>query len=95
MGSTGYLVLLFAQCSQVGSGPRAWVHPTRAQQKVTFHTLLLGEPPVAVSAYLVRLQDSYLVDSASSHMLVSKIKPCKFCSPQNKSSLLTSHLRHV
>lgn len=23
-----------------------------------------------------RLQDSYLVDSASSHMLVSKIKPC-------------------
>ena len=23
-----------------------------------------------------RVQDSYLVDSASSHMLVSKIKPC-------------------
>ena len=23
-----------------------------------------------------RMQDSYLVDSASSHMLVSKIKPC-------------------
>jgi hypothetical protein len=25
---------------------------------------------------LARIQDSYLVDSASSHMLVSKIKPC-------------------
>ena len=25
---------------------------------------------------LKRRQDSYLVDSASSHMLVSKIKPC-------------------
>ena len=28
-------------------------------------------PPAPVS-----IQDSYLVDSASSHMLVSKIKPC-------------------
>jgi len=30
-----------------------------------------GRPPG-----LPRMQDSYLVDSASSHMLVSKIKPC-------------------
>ena len=32
-----------------------------------------GPPPLAAG-----LDDSYLVDSASSHMLVSKIKPCKF-----------------
>ena len=48
----------------------------------------LGEPPPskllcspALRAVARRLraspaQDSYLVDSASSHMLVSKIKPC-------------------
>ena len=32
-------------------------------------SLRLGQP--------LGLNDSYLVDSASSHMLVSKIKPCK------------------
>src|SRR4051794_41565959 len=32
-----------------------------------------GERPVSL---LGRVEDSYLVDPASSHMLVSKIKPC-------------------
>jgi hypothetical protein len=36
--------------------------------------LCLGVSPVCLTAS--RCQDSYLVDSASSHMLVSKIKPC-------------------
>ena len=31
---------------------------------------------IVVSRHPVRLDDSYLVDPASSHMLVSKIKPC-------------------
>ena len=31
---------------------------------------------VAPFRHLVRSEDSYLVDPASSHMLVSKIKPC-------------------
>ena len=30
----------------------------------------------SLARFGVRVQDSYLVDSASSHMLVSKIKPC-------------------
>lgn len=34
---------------------------------------LLGVQPTRFGA---AVQDSYLVDSASSHMLVSKIKPC-------------------
>ena len=34
-----------------------------------------GEPPSSVGTR-PGVQDSYLVDSASSHMLVSKIKPC-------------------
>jgi hypothetical protein len=40
--------------------------------------------------------DSYLVDSASSHMLVSKIKPCKHIS-QDLLQNQTNHLkyRHV
>ena len=33
-------------------------------------------PRCLVSALVSELQDSYLVDPASSHMLVSKIKPC-------------------
>jgi hypothetical protein len=35
--------------------------------------LYLGVSPTALELWC---QDSYLVDSASSHMLVSKIKPC-------------------
>jgi hypothetical protein len=35
---------------------------------------ILGVSPAGLTAS--RCQDSYLVDSASSHMLVSKIKPC-------------------
>jgi hypothetical protein len=31
---------------------------------------------VALMGTVVGVKDSYLVDSASSHMLVSKIKPC-------------------
>lgn len=31
---------------------------------------------VCVCAWVTSQSDSYLVDSASSHMLVSKIKPC-------------------
>jgi hypothetical protein len=41
--------------------------------------LLFGnEPfhPSGVVGYFKPLKDSYLVDPASSHMLVSKIKPC-------------------
>ena len=45
-----------------------------------FHPLLLaklsGLVGVASRHAAARLDDSYLVDSASSHMLVSKIKPC-------------------
>ena len=38
---------------------------------------LLCPIKLVVSSRLCRdVQDSYLVDSASSHMLVSKIKPC-------------------
>ena len=33
-------------------------------------------PPAGVLRRLAGFHDSYLVDSASSHMLVSKIKPC-------------------
>ena len=32
--------------------------------------------PVRLRVYLLSSLDSYLVDPASSHMLVSKIKPC-------------------
>ena len=42
---------------------------------------LIGEQSCSLSGEYrtgsgLRVQDSYLVDSASSHMLVSKIKPC-------------------
>ena len=41
---------------------------------------LLGAPPLSCSganpSSAVSFVDSYLVDPASSHMLVSKIKPC-------------------
>jgi hypothetical protein len=37
---------------------------------------LVAPPPFFFSIRLLLFYDSYLVDPASSHMLVSKIKPC-------------------
>jgi hypothetical protein len=39
-------------------------------------TVMLDSAPSGVPPPLALAKDSYLVDSASSHMLVSKIKPC-------------------
>ena len=50
---------------------------SRALRRPYLITIRLSSPPVEVyNVALSRRQDSYLVDSASSHMLVSKIKPC-------------------
>ena len=53
---------------------RAWIRPRPSRQLTSALSggLGLGRRPRARP----RRQDSYLVDSASSHMLVSKIKPC-------------------
>ena len=42
------------------------------------HRIFGNEPcrPFGLAGYTLALEDSYLVDPASSHMLVSKIKPC-------------------
>jgi hypothetical protein len=37
-------------------------------------TMVMNSPPLG--GWLLASEDSYLVDPASSHMLVSKIKPC-------------------
>jgi hypothetical protein len=59
-----FLVNYPAQCLGVGSLPaKVYVRLER------FSFLVLQNLPVGN-------KDSYLVDSASSHMLVSKIKPC-------------------
>ena len=42
----------------------------------TIHSLGLGYKLVYDQAYLNKIKNSNLVDSASSHTLVSKIKPC-------------------
>lgn len=55
--------------------PPGWVRAVRVPHLVTALPRLGVSPalPVRGGAWV---QDSYLVDSASSHMLVSKIKPC-------------------
>ena len=72
----------------LGPGPWALSAPTpRAHGRAVRRSDLTTTPPRPVSSgggrprglplgELDGLQDSYLVDSASSHMLVSKIKPC-------------------
>ena len=60
------------------SGQRYRVHPVGWYTTHPFHLTIL--PPSRGSTRgkhsALADQDSYLVDSASSHMLVSKIKPC-------------------
>lgn len=41
-----------------------------------YQTLLTGGAWLSLAKTLLRGKSSYLVDPASSHMLVSKIKPC-------------------
>ena len=41
-----------------------------------FHLTIPLPRGLPADTFVGRAQDSYLVDSASSHMLVSKIKPC-------------------
>ena len=48
------------------------VFPNSRNNSAPLGVSLAPHPPAGG----VRAQDSYLVDSASSHMLVSKIKPC-------------------
>ena len=48
--------------------------PDRSSRRASAHT---GDySPVRKGGWPTPAHDSYLVDSASSHMLVSKIKPC-------------------
>lgn len=57
--------------------PATW--PSRAAKRQGWSSLVLRaseQPHGALAFGPVLLSDSYLVDSASSHMLVSKIKPC-------------------
>ena len=56
--------------------PPGWVHAVRVPHLVTALPLLGVSLAAPFSRAVAWVQDSYLVDSASSHMLVSKIKPC-------------------
>jgi hypothetical protein len=60
-------------CGASLPGPRSLRYASRPP----FSELLYPPPGgLGPGAQALRPQDSYLVDSASSHMLVSKIKPC-------------------
>ena len=57
-------------------GPRPWKHRMRVCESNFLFLRSCFSRCADVGFYGWRSNDSYLVDPASSHMLVSKIKPC-------------------
>ena len=70
MGAIGWLA---GPCVASLQGPR----PPRCSHLLSVNcSALFFRVSSALALRRVGVEDSYLVDSASSHMLVSKIKPC-------------------
>ena len=68
-GQLNRLLAVLVSCAPSRRGTGAWLRPATC----LVHSAPSGAVPARSGAWV---EDCYLVDSASSHMLVSKIKPC-------------------